>query len=130
MAMDVLVRLLAGGDISVGALTVDYIAKLQGQITFGERGHAAIVDRDGRNIAHPDPNWSRAMKDLSQVKPVRHMILGESGVTEFYSPAVKVDMITGYTIIPDVGWGVMVPQPLQQLSEKAAAARGAPRGYG
>jgi len=119
-----LVRPLTGGDIAVGALTVDYIAKLQEQITFGERGHAAIVDRDRHIIAHPNPDWSRAMKDISQVKPVGHMIQGKSGVTEFYSPAVKADMITGYTTVPGVGWGVMVPQPLEELSDKAASVRG------
>jgi hypothetical protein len=53
------------------------------------------------------------------------MINGESGVTEFYSPAVKADMITGYTVVPGVGWGVMVPQPIEELRDKAASARGA-----
>ncbi|MDP7343912.1 MAG: sensor histidine kinase [Alphaproteobacteria bacterium] len=120
-----LVEPLDGGDIAVGAMGIGYIAKLQGQITFGERGHAAIVDRDGRIIAHPNPDWSREMKNISAVKPVRHMIEGDSGVTEFYSPAVQADMVTGYTVVPGVGWGVMVPQPLEELRQKAAAARGA-----
>ena len=65
------------------------------------------------------------MKNIAKVKPVKHMIEGESGVTEFYSPAVKADMITGYTVVPGVGWGVMVPQPLDELRVKAASARGA-----
>ncbi len=120
-----LVEPLDGGDIAVGAMGIGYIAKLQGQITFGERGHAAIVDRDGRIIAHPNPDWSREMKNISAVKPVRHMIEGDSGVTEFYSPAVQADMVTGYTVVPGVSWGVMVPQPLEELRQKAAAARGA-----
>jgi signal transduction histidine kinase len=120
-----LVEPLDSGDIAVGAMGIRYVAKLQGQITFGERGHAAIVDRDGRIIAHPNPDWSREMKNISAAKPVGKMIEGESGVTEFYSPAVKADMITGYTVVPGVGWGVMVPQPLEELRQKAAAARGA-----
>jgi len=120
-----LVEKLPSGDAGIGAMGVDYITKLQGQITFGERGHAAIVDGSGNVIAHPNREWSHSMKNIAKVKPVKHMIEGESGVTEFYSPAVKADMITGYTVVPGVGWGVMVPQPLDELRVKAASARGA-----
>ena len=120
-----LVEKLPDGDTAIGAMGITYIAKLQGQITFGERGHAAIVDSSGSIIAHPNPNWSKEMKNIARVKPVGHMIQGESGVTEFYSPAVKADMITGYTVVPGVGWGVMVPQPLDELRDRAAASRGA-----
>ena len=120
-----LVESLSSGDAAVGAMGIRYIAKLQQQITFGKRGHAAIVDRSGNIIAHPNPNWSAAMKNISAVKPVKHMIEGGSGVTEFYSPAVKMDMITGFTTVPGVGWSVMVPQPLAELQDRAASARGA-----
>lgn len=118
-----LVQSLPGGGIAVGAMGIHYIAKLQGQITFGKRGHAAIVDPGGNIIAHSNPDWSKAMKNIAGVKPVGHMIEGESGVTQFYSPAVKFDMITGYTTVPGVGWGVMVPQPLEELRDRAAAGR-------
>ncbi len=120
-----LVERLPSGNAAIGAMGVDYVTKLQGQITFGKLGHAAIVDGSGNIIAHPNPEWSRAMKNISQVKPVKQMIEGISGVTEFYSPAVKANMITGYTVVPGVGWGVMVPQPLEELRDKAASARGA-----
>ncbi len=120
-----LVESLGGGDIALGAMGIHYIAKLQQQITFGKRGHAAIVDRRGNIIARPNPEWSATMKNISAVKPVAHMIVGKSGVSEFYSPAVKMDMITGFTTVPGVGLGVMVPQPLEELQEKAASARGA-----
>ena len=119
-----LVEMLPSGETAVGAMGIEYITKWQRQITFGERGHAAIVDGSGNIIAHPNQEWSHMMKNISKVKPVKHMIGGEIGVTEFYSPAVKADMITGYTVVPGVGWGVMVPQPLDELSDKAASARG------
>jgi len=105
-------------------MSIHYIAKLQRQITFGEHGHAAILDRSGSIIAHPNAEWSAAMKNISAVMPVGYMIAGESGVVEFYSPAAKMDMISGYATVPGVGWGVMVPQPLTELRDKAAAARG------
>lgn len=107
-----LVQVLPDESVAVAAMSIHYIAKLQRQITFGEHGHAAIVDRSGSIIAHPNAEWSAAMKNISAVMPVGYMIAGESGVVEFYSPAAKMDMIPGYTTVPGVGWGVMVPQPL------------------
>jgi len=34
---------------------------------------------------------------------------------------MKQDMITGFTTVPGAGWGVMVPQPLMELRERARA---------
>src|SRR6202043_1834794 len=43
------------------------------------------------------------------------IMAGKSGVMQFYSPAFKADMITAYASVPETGWGVMVPQPMQEL---------------
>ena len=59
------------------------------------------------------------MKDLSGVLPVREMKAGKTGVAEFHSPALNIDMIAGYTIVKRSGWGVMVPQPLAELRGSA-----------
>lgn len=49
------------------------------------------------------------------------MLNGETGVEIFYSPALKDDMIAGFTSVPGVKWGVMVPQPIKELQNKANA---------
>ena len=59
------------------------------------RGHAVIFDRDGLNLAHPKQSWRQEMKDLSGVLPVREMKAGKSGVAEFHSPALNIDMTPG-----------------------------------
>jgi signal transduction histidine kinase len=51
------------------------------------------------------------------------MMRGDSGVTTFYSPPMKADMIAGYTIVPRSGWGVMVPQPMKELRAQATEVR-------
>jgi signal transduction histidine kinase len=61
------------------------------------------------------------MKDISSVAAVRRMRRGETGVEVFYSPALRTEMIAGFTHVPRTGWGVMVPQPLSELT--AAASR-------
>ncbi|MCZ6474329.1 MAG: PAS domain S-box protein [SAR324 cluster bacterium] len=118
-----LIKNLPGKLFAVGELDTDYILEMQRNIAFGKRGHAAIVDRTGRVLAHPNAKWRSSSKDISQVKPVRRMMAGETGVTQFYSPAVKADMIAGYTHLPRVGWGVMIPQPIEELEARAADVR-------
>jgi signal transduction histidine kinase len=44
---------------------------------------------------------------------------GETGVGQFYSPAFDGNMIAGYAVVPETGWGVMVPQPLSELHRRA-----------
>ncbi len=118
-----LVRRLGTGKMAVGGLDLGYIRQIQKSIKFGKKGHSAIVDRRGNLIAHPNPEWQRQMKNISKVEPVQRMMAGETGVTTFYSPAVKKDMITGFTTVPATGWGVMVPQPLEELEETAGGIK-------
>ena len=51
------------------------------------------------------------------------MLNGETGVQTFYSPALNSDMIAGFATVPEVGWGVMIPQPIVELQEKAQQAQ-------
>ncbi len=108
---------------ALGALDTAYFIQLQKAISFGEKGHAAIVDRNGRIIAHPLRQWQDSMRDISQLDPIRRMIAGETGVSWFYSPAVTADMVAGFTTVPRTGWGVMVPQPLSELQSHVSEAK-------
>lgn len=100
---------------AVGALHTTYFVELQSAIMFGQQGHAAIVDRRGRVIAHPNPHWRATMRDIAQLEPVRRMMDGETGVQRFFSPALQAEVIAGFSTVPGVGWGVMIPQPLAEL---------------
>ncbi|WP_416898519.1 MAG: sensor histidine kinase [Minwuia sp.] len=115
----VVVKQLADGHVALGALNTDYLVRLQKAIAFGERGHSAIVDQFGRVLAHPNENWRLEMKDISKISSVQRMMAGETGVETFYSPAMDADMIAGFTSVQRTGWGVMVPQPLAELSRHA-----------
>lgn len=108
-----------GGNMVVGAVYTTYFRELGKRISFGRLGHAAIVDHTGRVLAHPLVEWEDAAMDISAISAVERMLSGESGVARFYSPALKGDMIAGFTGIPSSGWGVMVPQPIVELEETA-----------
>lgn len=107
--------------IILGELRLDYIEQLRRQIRFGERGHSAIVDQAGQVIAHPNPQWMREMKDLSNLPIVKLMLQGKTGVTEFYSPFIRENMVAGYAVVPEIGWGIMVPQPASEVSAQVNA---------
>ncbi|HTB46285.1 MAG TPA: ATP-binding protein [Acetobacteraceae bacterium] len=112
--------LLPDGRLGVGVLNNDYVIQMQRQIAFGEHGHAAVVDATGRVIAHPLASWVAGSEDLSSLPVVQAMMHGESGVGQFYSPALNGTMVAGYSVVPETGWGVMVPQPIAELQSRAA----------
>jgi len=114
-----LVKPLPGGRIGLGIVSTSYLLSLQQAIAFGDNGHAVITDAKGQVIAHPFKDWVAASRDISGVNVVAAMLRGETGVGQFYSPAFKDDMIAGYSVVPETGWGVMVPQPISELRRRA-----------
>jgi len=108
-----------GNNLIIGYLSTSYIIKMGKKVAFGKKGHAAIVDQEGNVLSHPLNSWIESMKNISKVSAVEKMLAGKTGVEIFYSPALKSDMIAGYTVVPRANWGVMVPQPLDELKNKA-----------
>lgn len=114
-----LVKALPGGKMGLGIVSTRYLVSLQQAIAFGDNGHAVITDGNGQVIAHPLKDWVAASKDLSGVPVVAAMMRGEAGVGQFYSPAFSDMMVSGYAVVPETGWGVMVPQPINELRRRA-----------
>ncbi len=114
-----LAKRLPNGRIGLGVLTTDYLISLQQAIAFGDHGHAVIVDHLGQVIAHPSKDWVAASRDISGIPVVAAMMRGETGVGQFYSQAINGMMIAGYAVAPEIGWGVMVAQPLSELRQRA-----------
>lgn len=102
----------------IGELKLAEIERLRRNIHFGEKGHSAIVDSKGHALAHPNPAWMEEIKDLSHIDIVKKMMAGKTGVTTFYSPHIKQDMVAGYTHVPGLGWGIMVPQPKPEVEKQ------------
>ena len=114
-----LVRTLPGRGLGLGIVSTKYLVSLQQAIAFGDHGHAVITDGKGQVIAHPLKDWVAASRDISGVSVVASMMRGETGVDQFYSPAFNDMMIAGYAVVPETGWGVMVPQPIGELRRRA-----------
>ncbi len=110
---------LAG--VLLGELRIEPIEEIRRGLRLGETGHAAIVDRAGRVIAHPNPAWMDSIHDLSNLEIVQRVLNGETGVMEFRSPSTDEVMVAGYFPVPGLGWGVLVPQPKREIERHANA---------
>ena len=103
------------GRVALAGLTTEFVARLGESVSFGQMGHAVIVDQLGRALAHPLEEWRADLRDISSIKPVSQMMSGIEGVSEFDSPALMQRMIAGHVVSPSTGWGTMVVQPLSEL---------------
>ncbi|UTW50376.1 HAMP domain-containing protein [bacterium SCSIO 12827] len=110
------VNFRAGLPLAAARMSLDRLRELRRSIVFGEKGHVAIVDHRGNIVSHPRPDWEAAVKNIATIDPVARMMKGESGVSRFHSPAANLKMIAGFASVPGAGWGVMVPQPEQELA--------------
>ncbi len=108
-----------GGLLAVGGLYTDFFVELSSTIAFGRKGHAVVVDQTGRVLAHPNPAWLRERWSMAEVAPVQQILQGKAGVAHFYAPFMKTEMISGYTTVEGIGWGVIVAQPVAELRERA-----------
>ena len=104
-------------------VSLDQIRDMCSRIDFGVKGHCAVVDNTGHAVAHPNKSWVHEIRDLSKVSIVKKMLAGETGTTVFYSPFLKADMVAGFSPIPALGWGVMIPQPKAELTKILDDAR-------
>ncbi|MEM7252845.1 MAG: EAL domain-containing protein [Pseudomonadota bacterium] len=101
--------------VLLGELGLQRLEMLRRSVQFGEFGHSAILDNKGRVVAHPNPMWTDAIRDLSSISVVKKALAGNTGTGEFFSPALKQDVIAGYAAIPSLGWAVIVPQPIREI---------------
>ncbi|MGI9364457.1 MAG: ATP-binding protein [Rhizobiaceae bacterium] len=106
---------IANGGLILAPMSTDYLRYVQRSVAFGKKGHAMIVDATGRVVAHPNSDWQSQSKDASGVPAVKKMMDRQTGVSVFYAPPLKADVIAGHTFVPETGWGVMVPQPVSEL---------------
>lgn len=104
-------------------ISLKSIASMCSKINFGTKGHCTTVDHQGQVIAHPNKEWVENIKNLSEISVVQEMVSGKSGTAEFYSPFLKSDMVAGFSAIPSLGWGIMIPQPKSELTSAFHAIR-------
>jgi hypothetical protein len=104
--------------VSVAEVNLKLIWDVVSQIKVGNRGHAFLVDAQGRLIAHPDISLVLRNTDLSrlaQVQAARAAGAGES--TEQLQVADDIQgrrVLTAYAHVAPLGWLVFVELPVAE----------------
>ncbi|NLK08746.1 MAG: methyl-accepting chemotaxis protein [Firmicutes bacterium] len=118
--MDVFGRVEA---VWMGALTLDMLSEIATSLTFGETGHAYLVDQRGTLAAYKDFEMVQNMQDLAEAPAVQKVLQGESGTGLFLDPIERKELVTSYMPVGGTGWGIMVVQdPDEAFAPVKAAA--------
>lgn len=102
------------------ALTEDNaLLRLVDEIKMGESGYAYLVSREGMILAHPGINneTGGVPVDYSGYPPVAALMRGEEGNMEYISN--EINWAAAYRRIEPFGWGLVVKQPLQEITRPA-----------
>ncbi len=96
--------------VFMGALTLDRLNELSRNLTFGETGHAYMVDHRGILAAHHDESLTAEMRVALDVPMVAKAMAGETGVDLFFDPLEQQEVLSSYMPIGDTGWSMVVVQ--------------------
>src|SRR5690348_5320570 len=118
--------------VTVAEVNLKLIWDVVSQIKVGERGHAYVVDAQGRLIAHPDISLVLRNTDMSKLAQVRAARTGASGgAGAGGGPAETVqesqniegrDVLTAYAPVSPLGWLVFVELPAAEAYAPLYAA--------
>src|SRR6195256_2972319 len=102
--------------VSVAEVNLKLIWDVMTQIKVGERGHAYVVDAQGRLIAHPDISLVLRNTDMSRLAQVRaaHAGTGGSPSEETVQEADNIEgrkVLTASAPVAPLGWRVFVELP-------------------
>jgi GAF domain-containing protein/HAMP domain-containing protein len=104
-----------GQIIGVGSIVseLDDISSEVQVSTVGETGFAYVVDAGNRVIAHPNPEFSAELLDISAVPPIVSLRQGTQGLTTFTDGDGQE--WRAYVSELENGWGVVVQQQTDEL---------------
>jgi signal transduction histidine kinase/CheY-like chemotaxis protein len=118
--------------VSVAEVNLKLIWDVVSQIKVGERGHAYVVDAQGRLIAHPDISLVLRNTDMSKLAQVRAARASASGGTDTSdTPAETVqeakniegrDVLTAHARVAPLGWLMFVELPAEEAYAPLYAA--------
>jgi signal transduction histidine kinase/CheY-like chemotaxis protein len=104
--------------VSVAEVNLKLIWDVVSQIKVGERGHAYVVDAQGRLIAHPDISLVLRNTDMSKLAQVRAARASASGVEDAAGGPVQQseniegrEVLTAYARVAPLGWLMFVELP-------------------
>jgi len=115
--------------VSVAEVNLKLIWDVVSQIKVGERGHAYVVDAQGRLIAHPDISLVLRNTDMSKLAQVRAARASAAGGEDAASSPVQEseniegrEVLTAYARVAPLGWLMFVELPAEEAYAPLYAA--------
>jgi signal transduction histidine kinase/CheY-like chemotaxis protein len=112
--------------VSIAEVNLKLIWDVVSQIKVGERGHAYVVDAQGRLIAHPDISLVLRNTDMSRLAQVRAARAGSGGnPSETVQEAENIEgrkVLTAYAPVAPLGWLMFVELPAEEAYAPLYAA--------
>jgi two-component system, sensor histidine kinase and response regulator len=104
---------LASGEsgVLVASLKTANLAQALNRLYGGPGFEIVVVDQEGKALVHPDPATAQEMRPLASRPEVADVLSGTSGSKGTRSPG-GVEQLTAYAPLSDLGWGVLVSQPV------------------
>lgn len=96
----------------VGFLNLDVLHAITKKISIGAQGYAAIIDRDGTIIAHPDQSVVAQRNNAGDIELVQQGLQGHEVTMTYY--ARKTEYIGCVALVPMTRWIVIVTQPVDE----------------
>src|SRR5215475_12369646 len=103
--------------VSVAEVNLKLIWDVVSQIKVGERGHAYVVDAQGRLIAHPDISLVLRNTDLSRLDQVRAARTAGAPAQDQVQEAQDLQgrrVLTAHAPVDPLGWLVFVELPADE----------------
>jgi signal transduction histidine kinase/CheY-like chemotaxis protein len=124
-----------GEGVTLAEVNLKFVWDLVSRIRIGATGYAYVVDRGGRLLSHPDIGLVLKKTDLSGLPQVRAALVGGAGsggpeaVAGSPEPGTGRDpqgnpVLAASAPIPELGWVVLVEQPLAEAYAPLYAAMG------
>jgi signal transduction histidine kinase/CheY-like chemotaxis protein/HAMP domain-containing protein len=112
--------------VSIAEVNLKLIWDVVSQIKVGERGHAYVVDAQGRLIAHPDISLVLRNTDMSKLAQVRAARAGAAGgPAETLQEAENIEgrrVLTASAPVAPLGWLMLVELPANEAYAPLYAA--------
>jgi signal transduction histidine kinase/CheY-like chemotaxis protein/HAMP domain-containing protein len=108
--------------VSVAEVNLKLIWDVVSQIKVGEKGHAYVVDAQGRLIAHPDISLVLRNTDMSKLEQVRAARAGEREEIQQAENIQGRQVLTASAPVSPLGWLLFVELPVEEAYAPLYAA--------
>ncbi|MEO8142693.1 MAG: ATP-binding protein [Betaproteobacteria bacterium] len=109
-----------GAGVTAVDVNLKFIWEVVQQIKIGKKGHAYVIDKDGRLIAHPDISLVLQKTDLSMLPQVKNALAAPAAAGEEAQDLAEArdrsggQVLTANARIESLDWTVFVEQPIEE----------------